>query len=105
MNAKYHLSQKKADRCIAESAIQIINQLDVQTDLAVEALVDKDLAVADLVEEVQDHERCMMQHVEIVEMNAKYHFSQKKADRFIAESAIQTIEKINIFQFKIFRLN
>jgi hypothetical protein len=71
MNAKYHLSQKKADRCIAESAIQIINQLDVQTDLAVEALVDKDLAVADLVEEVQDHERCMMQHVEIVDRKEK----------------------------------
>jgi hypothetical protein len=48
-----------------------------------------------LVEEMTDHEKCMTQNAEIVELIVKYHSNQKKTDLFIAESASKNIDNIS----------
>jgi len=49
----------------------------------------------DLVEETIDHERCMTQNAEIVEMIVKYHFNQKKTDLYIAENVSKITDNTN----------
>ena len=51
--------------------------------------------VLDMVEETIDHEKCLMQNAEIVEMIVKYHSNQKKTDLFIAMNASKNIETIS----------
>jgi len=48
-----------------------------------------------MVEETIDHEKCLMQNAEIVEMIAKYHSNQKKTDLFIVMNASKNIETIS----------
>jgi hypothetical protein len=86
---KYHSNQKKIDLFIAENASKITNQSqEVAVDLAVDQAVDLVvIEVLDLAEETTDHEKCLMQNVEIVETIVKYHSNQKKIDLFIAENA------------------
>ena len=93
MNVKYHSSQKKTDLFIAENVSKITNQqkieeiLDrVEDPFMIE--MTETIEVQDLVEdqEMKDQERCLMQPVATVEMNVKYHSSQKKTDLFIAEN-------------------
>jgi hypothetical protein len=40
-------------------------------------------------------ERCTKLHVLTVETNAKFHLNQRKAEMFIVENVIETIEDIN----------
>jgi hypothetical protein len=104
MNAKYHSNQKMTDLFIVENASKIINQnqevmVDQEVDQEVmaetEVLVMVETEVLVMVEETIDHEKCLMQNAEIVEMIAKYHSNQKKTDLFIAMNASKNIETIS----------
>jgi hypothetical protein len=46
-----------------------------------------------MVEETTDHEKCLMQNAQIVEMNVKYHSNQKRIDLFIAENVSRIINQ------------
>jgi hypothetical protein len=86
---KYHFNQKKIDPYIAENVSKITNQhQEIETDL----VADK---VEDLVEETIDHEKCMTQNAEIVEVIVKYHFNQKKTDLYIAENVSKITDNTN----------
>jgi uncharacterized membrane protein len=86
---KYHFNQKKTDPYIAENVSKITNQhQEIETDL----VADK---VEDLVEEMIDHVKCMMQNAVIVEMIVKYHFNQKKTDLYIAETVSKITDNTN----------
>jgi hypothetical protein len=89
MIVKYHSNQNKIDPCIAENASKITNQ---NHEIEIDLVEDK---AVDLVEEMIDHEKCMMQNVEIVEMIVKYHSNQRKIDLFIAENASKITDNIS----------
>jgi hypothetical protein len=97
MIVKFHFNQKKTDLFIAENASKITNQNQdkVAVDLVETEMVETEVAEVDLVEieeEMIDHEKCLTQNAEIVEMIVKYHFNQKKTDLFIAENASKIID-------------
>ena len=87
--AKCHSNQEKTDLFIAENASKTIN---LHQDKVVEDLVAT--GALDLVEEMTDHVKCMMQNVVTVELIAKCHSNQEKTDLFIAENASKTTNKI-----------
>ena len=100
MNAKYHSNQKMTDLFIVENASKIINQnqevvVDQEVMVETEVLVMVETEVLVMVEETIDHEKCLMQNAEIVEMIVKYHSNQKKTDLFIAMNASKNIETIS----------
>ncbi|MDB4342312.1 hypothetical protein N9998_01050 [Nitrosopumilus sp.] len=87
---KCHSNQNKTDLYIAENASKITNQNhEIEIDLV------EDKVVEDLVEEMRDHEKCMMQNAEIVEMIVKCHSNQKKTDLYIAENASKITDNTN----------
>jgi hypothetical protein len=86
---KYHFNQKKIDPYIAENVSKITNQ---NHEIEIDLVEDKG---EDLVEETIDHERCMTQNAEIVEMIVKYHFNQKKTDLYIAENVSKITDNTN----------
>jgi len=96
MNAKYHSSQKTIDLFIVENVSKIINHKTVigALDLVEDRVMAK---VPDLVEvqETTDQEKCSPQLVVTVEMNAKYHSSQKTIDLFIVENVSKITDKIS----------
>ena len=55
------------------------------------------IEVLDLVIEMTDHEKCLTQNAEIVEMIVKYHLDQRKIDLYIAENASKNTDNINKF--------
>ena len=95
MIVKYHSSQKTTDLFIAENVSKITNQ---NQDLVVEDLEDLvvmvEIEALDLVGEMIDHEKCLMQNAETVEMIVKYHSSQKTTDLFIAENVSKITNNI-----------
>jgi hypothetical protein len=86
---KYHSNQNKIDPYIAENASKITNQ---NHEIEIDLVEDK---VEDLVEEMKDHEKCMTQNAEIVEMIVKYHSNQRKTDLYIAENVSKTTDNTN----------
>ena len=97
MNAKYHLNQKKTDQFTVENVFKIINLRNVVTlDMEEDPIMAGMIEVQDSVEaqETVDREKCLLQPVEIVEMNAKYHLNQKKTDQFTVENVFKIIDKI-----------
>ena len=107
MNVKYHSSQKTTDLFIAENVSKSTNHKNaaVALDLAVDRVMVEDQAtevlvmvedqateVPGLVETI-DQEKCSPQHVVTVEMNVKYHSSQKTTDLFIAENVSKITDK------------
>ena len=120
MNVKYHSSQKTTDLFIAENVSKNTSQNHVvvvadseAVQAMVEALVIEDLVMAEdqaievpvMAEdqatevpglaEMIDQEKCLPQHVVTVEMNVKYHSSQKTKDLFIAENVSKITDKIS----------
>ncbi len=117
MNVRYHSSQKTTDLFIAQNVSKSINHKNVVVAMVedlvamvedlvamVEDLVAmvEDLVamvemteVPDLVEETTDQEKCLMQNVLTVEMNVRYHSSQKTTDLFIAENVSKITEIIS----------
>ncbi len=107
MNVKYHSSQKTTDLFIAENVSKSTNHKNaaVALDLAVDRVMVEDqvtevlVMVEDQVTEVPglaetiDQEKCSPQHVVTVEMNVKYHSSQKTTDLFIAENVSKITDK------------
>ena len=89
MIVKYHSNQNKIDPYIAENASKITNQ---NHEIEIDLVEDKG---EDLVEEMKDHEKCMTQNAEIVEMIVKYHSNQKKTDLYIAENASKITDNTN----------
>jgi hypothetical protein len=105
MIVKYHFNQKKTDPYIAENVSKITNQnhevaaVDSEEDPAAMVEIEVEIEeVLDLVEETTDHEKCLTQNAETVEMIVKYHFNQKKTDLYIAE----TVSKITNRVYKLF---
>src|SRR3989338_6218269 len=109
MNVRYHSSQKTTDLFIAENVSRNINQNHVVVDLdsvvdlvmvedqAIEVLVmveDQAIEVPDSAETI-DQEKCLPQPVVTVEMNVRYHSSQKTTDLFIAENVSKITDKIS----------
>jgi acyl-coenzyme A thioesterase PaaI-like protein len=101
MNVKYHSSQKTIDLFIVENVSKIINHHNVveALDLAEGQVMAEMTEVQGLVEvqEGTDQEKCLPQHVVTVEMNVKYHSSQKTIDLFIVENVSKIINKISKF--------
>jgi hypothetical protein len=120
MNVKYHSSQKTIDLFIAENVSKNINQNHVVVVLDLEAVpvmaedqvtevpvmaedqvTEVPVMAEDQVTEVPglaemiDQEKCLPQHVVTVEMNVKYHSSQKTIDLFIAENVSKITDKIS----------
>ncbi len=110
MNVRYHSSQKRTDLFSVVNVSKIINRNDVVVAMVedlvamVEDLVAmvEDLGamvemteVPDLVEEMTGQEKCLMQNVLTVEMNVRYHSSQKMTDLFIAENVSKITEIIS----------
>jgi len=89
MIVKYHSNQNKIDPYIAENVSKITNQ---NHEIEIDLVEDKG---EDLVEEMKDHERCMTQNAEIVEMIVKYHSNQKKTDLYIAETVSKITDNTN----------
>jgi len=102
MIVKYHFNQKKTDLYIAENVSKITNQnqevaaVDPEEDPEEDpaAMVEIE-AVLDLVEETTDHEKCLTQNAQTVEMIVKYHSNQKTTDLFIAEIVSKITDKIS----------
>ena len=101
MIVKYHFNQKKTDPYIAENVSKITNQNqevaaidsveDPEEDPAAMVEIEE---VLDLVEETTDHEKCLTQNAETVEMIVKYHFNQKKTDLYIAENVSKITDRV-----------
>ena len=89
MNVKYHSNQDRTSLFIATNVFRSTNHKVEAADLVEVIEVGSTEA-----QETTDHEKCTKQHVATVEMNAKYHSSQKKTDLFIARNASQIIEGI-----------
>jgi hypothetical protein len=89
MIVKYHSNQNKIDPYIAENVSKITNQ---NHEIEIDLVEDKG---EDLVEEMKDHEKCMTQNAEIVEMIVKYHSNQRKTDLYIAENASKITDNTN----------
>jgi kynureninase len=89
MIVKYHSNQNKTDPYIAENVSKITNQ---NHEIEIDLVEDK---VEDLVEEMKDHEKCMTQNAEIVEMIVKYHSNQRKTDLYIAENVSKITDNTN----------
>jgi acyl-coenzyme A thioesterase PaaI-like protein len=104
MNVKYHSSQKMTDLYIVENVSKIINphNVVVALDMAEDLVMVEMTEVPGLVEvqEITDQEKCLPQPVVTVEMNVKYHSSQKMIDLFIAKNVSKIINKIS----KLFRV-
>ena len=94
MIVKYHSNQNKTDPYIAENASKITNQSHDKVADLVEDQVEM-IEVLDLVIEMTDHEKCMTQNVETVEMIVKYHLDQRKTDLYIAENASKITDNTN----------
>jgi hypothetical protein len=120
MNVKYHSSQRTTDLFIAENVSKNINQNHVVVALDLEAVqamaedqvievpvmaedqvIEVPVMAEDQVIEVPglaemiDQEKCLPQHVVTVEMNVKYHSSQRTTDLFIAENVSKITDKIS----------
>jgi sulfur transfer complex TusBCD TusB component (DsrH family) len=121
MNVRYHSSQKMTDLFIVENVSKIINQNNVVAAMVedlvaamvedlvaamvedlVAAMVEdlvaamvEEIEIPDLVEETTDQEKCLMQNVLTVEMNVRYHSSQKMTDLFIVENVSKITEIIS----------
>jgi len=71
-------------------------------DLTEDRVMVEVIEVPGLVEiqETGDQEKCLLQPVGIVEMNVKYHSSQKKTGLFIAQNVSKIINKISKLFFR-----
>ncbi len=109
MNVKYHSSQKRTDLFIAMNVSKITNHNNVVAalDLAEDRVMVENLGMVEMteipglveVQEATDQEKCLPQPVVTVEMNVKYHSSQKTTDLFIAKNVSKTTNKIrNCFE-------
>jgi hypothetical protein len=102
MIVNYHSNQQKIDLFIAENVSQSINQHQEVVVVDLEEVLVEDLVamvdvieVPDLVEETTDHEKCLTQNAQTVEMIVKYHSNQKTTDLFIAEIVSKITDKIS----------
>jgi len=99
MNVKYHSSQKTTDLFIAMNVSKITNHnnvvaaLDLGEDLGMIEMTEVPGLVED--QEATDQEKCLPQPVVTVEMNVKYHSSQKRIDLFIAMNVSKITNKIS----------
>jgi predicted RNA-binding protein with PIN domain len=103
MNVKYHSSQKTTDLFIAKNVSKITNHKNVVValDLAEDRVMAEDQVMVEMTEvpEATDQEKCLPQPVVTVEMNVKYHSSQKTTDLFIAKNVSKITNKIrNCFE-------
>jgi hypothetical protein len=93
MNVKYHSSQKTTDLFIAQNVSKSINHKNVVVTLD----LTEDRVMVEMTEVLEgtDQEKCLPQLVVTVEMNVKYHSSQKAIDLYIVENVSKIINKIS----------
>jgi len=93
MNVKYHSNQDRTSLFIATNVFRSTNHKAEAADLveATEVVTEADSTEA---QETTDQGKCTKQPAATVEMNVKYHSSQKRTDLFIARNASQIIEGI-----------
>ena len=95
MIVKFHFNQRMTDLCIAENVSKITSPpQDLAADSEDLAVMVEMIEVQDSVEEMIDHEKCLMQNAVTVEMIAKYHSNQRMTDLCIAENVSKIINKI-----------
>ena len=90
MSVKYHSNQDRTNLFIATNAFRSTNHKVEAADL-VEVIIEADSTEA---QETTDQGKCTKEPAAIVEMNVKYHSSQRRTDLFIATNASLIIEKI-----------
>ena len=90
MNVKYHSNQDRTSLFIATNVFRSTNHKVEAADL-VEVIIEVGSTEA---QETTDQGKCTKQPAATVEMNVKYHSSQKRTDLFIARNASQIIEGI-----------
>ncbi len=81
----------------------MVEDLVTEDRVMVEDLVIEDRVMAEMTEdpvmaegqETIDQEKCLPQPVVTVEMNVKYHSSQKTTDLFIAENVFKITDKVS----------
>ena len=78
---------------VADQEVMVETEGQVMVETEGQVMVETEGLV--MVEETIDHEKCLMQNAEIVEMIAKYHSNQKKIDLFIVMNASKNIETIS----------
>jgi CxxC-x17-CxxC domain-containing protein len=71
----------------------VVVALDMAEDLVMVEMTEVPGLVE--VQEITDQEKCLTQPVVTVEMNVKYHSSQKMIDLFIAKNVSKIINKIS----------
>ena len=120
-NVKFHSNQDKTSQSIAMNVFQTINHKTevalVAEDLAVEvaqvavevAQVAVDLAaevaLAEEVTLIEDHEKCTKQLVEIVRKNVKFHSSQEEISQYIAASVFKVIKETRKYTSILDKIN
>ena len=96
MNVRFHSNLKMTDQFIAENASRITNHNnEVEAlDSAEVQVMEETIGVQDLeVQEEIDLEKCLLQPVETVVMNVRFHSNLKMTDQFIAENASRITNK------------
>ena len=88
-NAKFLLSQHKANQFDVKTALEKTNPKEV---LAVETAVIVGSAVTTIDSAMTDQEKCTKQLVLIAEKNVKYHLSQRKASQLDAKIVFKHLE-------------
>ena len=94
MNVKYHSSQDRTSLFIATNVFRSTSHKAEAVDLVEVIEADSTEAQETTDQETTDQGKCTKQPAATVEMNVKYHSSQKRTDLFIARNASQIIEGI-----------
>ena len=94
-NVKFHSSQNKTNQSTAQNVFRNINQKadtaqvveDLEAEVAAEVATEEALT--------EDHEKCTKRLVETVVKIVKFHSSQNKTSRSIAQNVFRSIEVIS----------
>ena len=95
---KFHSSQDRTSQYIVTNVSQTINhkaeEAQVAEDLEVEVAAEVATEVATEEALTEDHEKCTKRLVETVVKIVKFHSSQNKTSRSIAQNVFKVIEEI-----------
>ena len=102
-NVKFHSNQDKTSQSIAVNVFQTINQ-HLEEAQVVEDL-EAEVALAEEVTLIEDHEKCTKQLVEIVRKNVKFHSNQEETSQSIAVSVFKIIKETRKYTSILDKIN
>ena len=102
-NVKFHSNQDKTSQSIATNVFQIINQNHEEGQVAEDLAAE--VALAEEVTLIEDHEKCTKQLVEIVRKNVKFHSSQEEISQYIAASVFKVIKETRKYTSILDKIN